>query len=74
VLISGNQKSIKCKRIKARIVIPLQIMFLLIQDEFAAPLFFAYDTFLALKFLNSKMKPITKWNTTAKINTGCNAN
>ena len=71
VLISGNQKSIKCKNIKASITNPLKTMFLLIQVEFAAPLFFAYFTPCAFLFLISSTNPITKWNTTPKIKTGC---
>ena len=52
---------------------PLQIIFLLIHDEFAAPLFLAYFTVRAFLFLISKMKPITKWKTTPNIKTGCSA-
>ena len=49
-------------------------MFLDVQVELAAPLSLAYFTVVAFLFFNSNTNPITKWNTTPNINTGCHAN
>ena len=49
-------------------------MFLLAQEEFAAPLFLTYETPRAFLFLISSTNPMIKWNTTPKINMGCITN
>ena len=50
----------KCNIINDKITNPLQIIFLLIQEELAFPLFLTYLISRDLLFLISKIKPITK--------------